>query len=54
MQLRHCDEMRKVFGALARERSGYRSIAPSSLFDYHGDEMHRRVAGRITDMLDTL
>ncbi|KEY75222.1 hypothetical protein S7711_07137 [Stachybotrys chartarum IBT 7711] len=54
MQLRHCDEMRKAFGVLARERSGYRSIAPSSLFDYHGDEMHRRVAGRINDVLDSL
>lgn len=54
MQLRHCDEMRKVFGALARERSGYQSIAPSSLFDYHGEEMHQRVAGRINDILDSL
>ncbi|KAM7202539.1 Peptidase S8/S53 domain containing protein [Rhypophila sp. PSN 637] len=54
MQLRHCDEMRKVFGALARERSGYRSIAPSSLFDYHGEEMHQRVSARINDILDSL
>ncbi|KAK4173798.1 peptidase S8/S53 domain-containing protein [Triangularia setosa] len=54
MQLRHCDEMRKMMHVLARDRGGYRSIAPSSLFDYHGEEMHQRVTGRINDVLDTL
>lgn len=54
MQLRHCDEMRKLFDVLGRDRSGYRFIAPSSLFDYHGDQIHQRVASRINDVLDSL
>jgi hypothetical protein len=54
MRLRHCDEMRKVFRSMARERAGYQSIAPSSLFDYHGEDMHQRVCGRITEVLDSL
>lgn len=53
-RLKHCDEMRKVFKGMARERAGYFSIAPSSLFDYHGERMHQRVSGRISDMLDSL
>lgn len=53
-RLRHSDEMRKMFKSMARERAGYQSIAPSSLFNYHGEEMHQRVCGRITDVLDSL
>lgn len=53
-RLRHSDEMRKMFRSIARERAGYQSIAPSSLFDYHGEEMHQRVCGRITEVLDSL
>lgn len=53
-RLKHCDEMRKVFKEMARERAGYFSIAPSSLFDYHGEQMHQRVSGRIGDILDSL
>ncbi|ORY09034.1 peptidase S8/S53 domain-containing protein [Clohesyomyces aquaticus] len=52
--LQHCDEMRKMFVAMARQRQGYLTIAPSSLFDYHGDDMHRRVCGKISDVLDSL
>lgn len=53
-ELRHCDEMRKLFRSIAKERGGYQSITPSSLFDYHGEGMHRRVCGRIGDVLDSL
>lgn len=53
-QLKHCDEMRKVFKETARERAAYFSIAPSSLFDYHGEQMHQRLSGRISDVLDSL
>jgi subtilisin family serine protease len=54
MRLRHSDEMRKMFKSIARERAGYHSIAPSSLFDYHGEEMHQRICGRISDVLGSL
>ena len=53
-RLKHCDEMRKVFKEMARERAGFFSIAPSSLFDYHGERMHQRISGRISDILDSL
>jgi subtilisin family serine protease len=53
-RIRHSDEMRKMFRSIARERTGYQSICPSSLFDYHGEEMHQRVCSRITDVLDSL
>lgn len=53
-RLKHCDEMRKVFKDMARERAGYLSIAPSCLFDYHGEKMHQRLSGRISDILDSL
>lgn len=53
-RLRHSDEMRKILSSMGRERAGYLSIAPSSLFDYHGEEMHQRVCSRIAGMLDSL
>ncbi|KAF2733134.1 subtilisin-like protein [Polyplosphaeria fusca] len=53
-RLKHCDEIRKLFQSMTRERAGYLSIAPSSLFDYHGEDMHQRVCGRIADILDSL
>ena len=53
-RLRHCDEMRKVFMNMARERDNYQSVAPSSLFDYHGERMYERISGRISDVLDSL
>jgi Subtilase family len=52
-RLRHSDEMRKMFRLMSRERAGCQSIAPSSLFDYHGEEMHQRVCGKITDVLES-
>ncbi len=53
-RLKHCDEMRKVFKEMARERAGYFTITPSSLFDYHGERMHQRLSSRISDILDSL
>ena len=53
-RLRHSDEMRKLFRSMARERSGYQSIALSMLFDYHGDDMHQRICGKISEILDSL
>ena len=53
-RLRHCDEMRKLFRSIARDRDGYKSVAPSMLFDYHGEEMHQRVCGKISEVLESL
>ena len=53
-RIRHSDEMRMMFRLIARERTGYHTICPSSLFDYHGEEMHQCIYSRITDVLDSL
>jgi hypothetical protein len=53
-QLKDCDEMRKLFRSISRERAGYHSVAPSMLFDYQGEGMHQRVCGQISDVLDSL
>jgi subtilisin family serine protease len=53
-RLKHCDEMRKLFRSISRERAGYSSVAPSMLFDYQGEEMHQRVCNHITNVLDSL
>lgn len=53
-RLRHCDEMRKLFRSIARDRDGYKSIAPSILFDYHGEEKYQLVCGKISGVLESL
>ena len=53
-RLRQCDEMRKLFSSIARDRDEYKFVASSILFDYHEEEMHQRVCEKITEILKFL
>jgi hypothetical protein len=52
-RLRHCDEMRKLFRAMSRERNNYNFVVPSALFDYHGERMYQIISSKITDILNS-
>ena len=52
-RLHHCDEMRKVFSAISRERDGYKFVVPSVLFDYYGERMYQNISSKIIDILNS-